>query len=64
MEMVNKAEKHMVKSKTLQLNGVAIVVSYILASYGIDIPAEIQITVLGLFNTVIRFFTSGSISFK
>ena len=49
------------QSKTLQINTLAPILSFGLASAGFNIPAEVQISILALLNWAVRFFTKGPI---
>ena len=56
-------KKNIVKSKTMQINTIAIILSYVLKEAGIDIPAEVQVAGLGVINYILRMVTKGSVSF-
>jgi len=55
------AVKKMHQSKTLQINTLAPILSFGLASAGFDIPAEVQISILAVLNWGLRFITKGPI---
>lgn len=57
-------KKSPLKSKTIQVNTVAILLSYGLSQANIQIPGEVQIAFLGLVNYVLRMITKDAIGFN
>ena len=52
------------QSKTIQINTVAILVSYGLAEAGFNVPAEVQIAALAVINYFLRMITKDAVSFS
>lgn len=57
-------KKNPIKSKTIQANTIAIILSYSLSQMGYSIPGEVQIAVLSVTNVVLRAITKGAIGFS
>lgn len=53
--------KKIYQSKTIQLNTFAPIFSFVLSSLELDVPAEVQISILAVINWGLRFFTNGPI---
>lgn len=53
--------KKMHQSRTLQINTLAPILSFVLASAGFVIPAEVQISILAVLNWGLRFLTKSPI---
>ena len=53
--------KKIYQSKTIGLNTIAPLLSFGLASAGLSVPAEVQISLLAVLNWALRFFTKGPI---
>lgn len=52
------------QSKTIQMNTVAVMVSYGLAQAGYQVPAEVQMAALAFANFILRMVTKGAVSFS
>lgn len=52
------------KSKTIQVNTFAVLVSFGLREAGIEVPAEVQIAALSVINVILRWVTNGAVSFS
>ena len=50
-------EKKWYFSKTLWTNAIALVLGFVTASTGLEVPAELQITLLATINFVLRLIT-------
>jgi hypothetical protein len=55
--------KKIYKSKTANVNTFAVLLSFGLTQAGIEVPAEVQIAILGVVNLILRRISNGAVSF-
>jgi hypothetical protein len=56
--------KFFLKSKTVWVQLIASLASFLATNYGFELPAEQQVWILGVVNIVLRFITKDAISWK
>ena len=56
-----KDTKPSYESKTVAVNGASILVIWIARQFGVEVPAEIAVTILALINVGLRFLTKGKV---